>query len=1199
MRLAQYRSCLCRTLSVLSLLFLGRLAVAAPAHADGIFISAQDRSGGVFGADNRVVYITAGDRVLQYDLETDSMLSPIVLGGHLMGIDLAPDGTTLAVADSTHTADQVWFHIVHLDTGVSEKIYFSSPLGETGTYALAYGSDGRLLITTDCSGSGWLPLRRYDPSTDSAIVLGSVTCGTPLSANANRSVVAFAEPHTTDGRWGRYFVASGELNWSAGVNRPTIGIAANADASEFAIETVAGILVYDATPSLLTSLDESNVGELLHVAYDPLQNRLFGSRLGTAGVSVFQTPSYQEIDSYDVGYVFSEHITGRHSQGQLRTSHDGRLLFVTVDDGVRVLKTDAVRTNTQLEVNAEQLVAGIPVTLRAVVQRISPATGIPSGLVTFNQRASDGTETELASSELGPDGDTSATVILGGNTTELFAKYHGSFDDRFSISNPVGVMVQRAGTSSEIEVIPENPVYGQRLELVGRVVRLDPSSIQHPTGSVQIRDDTALLSYFMLDTSSKLRYGVSRLKVGYHCLDIVYQGDENHLPSTSPSRCVTVSRAEAAIGFESTAEQSGSEIIAAITTRLTALPPGSGTPSGKRSVLCRLDVPWRRTSRWFGASHCACSRSFRLDSPHPCRVFRRLTVQRDKHHTPNQCTSSPVPALTFGSTVEPVISDQTRLSSARLSVRAQNLSRRILLSHDGSAAHLSEHVVATELLSVNSRLQASNYSQRGEEMKRHHPRIIVFCVLAALLVLPAQRTIAAPVAPTSPHGIDGGATLDWHTFFGFSGISGSGRVAVDATGNAYVVGYSHSAWGTPIRPITGDDDVFVVKMDPNGRRLWMTFLGGEDSDYAADVALDEAGNVYVSGISWSAWSCLDAPCTARSQSDSDPSFVAKLDPEGNLLWNTFLGGDRYGTNEIYVSIAVHGTDSVYVTGQGSHTWGTPLRAHAKQDDAFVAGLDSDGNLVWNTFLGGSANDYGNDIATDSLGNVYVVGESNSGWSCDSTPPSCMVEPYYGYDAFVAKLGSNGSLLWNSFLGGTSGDSAYGIAIDDADHLFVTGTSGGSWGDPIRSYTESSYEWGHDDAFVASMDTSGNRIWNTFLGGNSDDEGYAIDVDHRGHVYVAGYSGNSWGTSSSQTYEDAFVAGLDADGNLLWNAILGARDVDIAFGVAADDDDHVLVTGFSEAEWGEPLRPFSGGVSVFVAHLTPIHSNIWLPWAAYH
>ncbi len=191
------------------LLCLSVLIHATPVRADGIFIPAQDRIDGVFASDNRVVYITSGDQLIRYDLNTQSFLTPFELSGHLMALDLSPDGKTLAVADGSYSGDQLWVHLVHLDTGTSEKVTFSSAYMEGGTYSVAYGSDGRLLITSNFLGSGWVPMRRFDPATGVTTLLGDVCQNTMLSASGDRSVIAYVEANISSGPWGRYFVA----NW--------------------------------------------------------------------------------------------------------------------------------------------------------------------------------------------------------------------------------------------------------------------------------------------------------------------------------------------------------------------------------------------------------------------------------------------------------------------------------------------------------------------------------------------------------------------------------------------------------------------------------------------------------------------------------------------------------------------------------------------------------------------------------------------------------------------------------------------------------------------------------------------------------------------------------------------------------------------------------------------------------------------------
>lgn len=214
-----------------------------------------------------------------------------------------------------------------------------------------------------------------------------------------------------------------------------------------------------------------------------------------------------------------------------------------------------------------------------------------------------------------------------------------------------------------------------------------------------------------------------------------------------------------------------------------------------------------------------------------------------------------------------------------------------------------------------------------------------------------------------------------------------------------------------------------------------------------------------------------------------------IDP--TLTWNTFLGGNGYDVGR---AIAVDGSGNVYVGGSSNAPWGSPQRAYTPGDDAFAAKLASDGSLAWHTFLGGSGSDYGRAIAVDGSGNVYVGGYSDVTWG----------EPVTAYagglDAFVAKLTTNdGSLTWNTFLGGSRDDVGRAIAIDASGNAYVGGHSDATWGLPKRAYTSG------DDAFAAKLATNGSLTWNTFLGDSGSDYGAAIAVDGSGNVYVGGNS----------------------------------------------------------------------------------------------
>ena len=408
-------------------------------------------------------------------------------------------------------------------------------------------------------------------------------------------------------------------------------------------------------------------------------------------------------------------------------------------------------------------------------------------------------------------------------------------------------------------------------------------------------------------------------------------------------------------------------------------------------------------------------------------------------------------------------------------------------------------------------------------------------------------------------------TLTWNTFLGSAGADQGNGVAVDVAGNVYVAGYSTATWGAPIEAYGGGVDGFVAKLDSNGNLIWNTFLGGFGNDQAWQVALDAVGNVYVAGYGDASWGS-----PVRAYSGHFDTFAAKLDASGTLIWNTFLGSAGF---DIGRAVAVDVIGNVYVAAYSDATWGSPVRPFSGGLlDAFAAKLDPSGNLVWNTFLGGSGIDYGQAAAVDVIGNVYVSGNSDAAWG------SPVLAHNGGLAAFAAKLDPNGTLTWNTFFGSGGSNSGEGVAADLIGNVYVAGVSTATWGSPVNSYNSGA------DAFAAKLDSSGTLIWNTFFGSGSSDTGVAVALDASGNVFVAGYCDATWG-SPARAYSgsfDAFAAQLDSGGTLTWNTFLGSASFDSGYAMAVDGSENVYVAGFSDATWGSPVRAYGGGSDAFVA-----------------
>jgi len=334
-------------------------------------------------------------------------------------------------------------------------------------------------------------------------------------------------------------------------------------------------------------------------------------------------------------------------------------------------------------------------------------------------------------------------------------------------------------------------------------------------------------------------------------------------------------------------------------------------------------------------------------------------------------------------------------------------------------------------------------------------------------------------------------------------------IAVDDNGNVHVTGYSY---GTSL-----NYDYATVKYDSNGNELWVARYNGpaDLSDFAYAITVDTSGNVYVTGTS-----------------EGDYATV-KYDSEGNQLWIA-----RYdaGNDDEAGDIAVDTNGNIYVTGESEDSKGDPDYATVK--------YDSDGNQVWAVRYNGPDNDWdrATSIALDASGNIYVTGNSDGGSATYS-------------DFATIKYTPAGSQVWVARYNGpaNSSDSARAIAIDNQNNIYVTGSSRG---------VSTEYDYA-----TVKYEPNGNQCWAVRFNGteNDDDLPEAISTDSSGNVYVTGYSTDPCG---HYDYDYATVK-YSTDGDELWvSTYNGAgneyRNIDHAYGIALDNVGNVYITGES---WG--------------------------------
>lgn len=406
-------------------------------------------------------------------------------------------------------------------------------------------------------------------------------------------------------------------------------------------------------------------------------------------------------------------------------------------------------------------------------------------------------------------------------------------------------------------------------------------------------------------------------------------------------------------------------------------------------------------------------------------------------------------------------------------------------------------------------------------------------------------------------------------------------ISCDDAGNSYVAGYfaETAVFGSITLTSNGPGDIFVAKLSTNGNWLWAKRAGGPNFDYGYAISTDSSGNSYVTG---SYIGTADFGAYSLTSSGNQDVFVAKLDTAGNWLWVSSAGGTSV---DIGKGISLDSSGNSFVTGYFKTTafFGTTELTCSGTEDIFIAKLDISGNWLWAKRSGGTTDDEGRGVSTDSSGNCYVTGyfrgSSNFGSLLSSMDGS--------KDVFIAKLDTSGNWLWARRAGGSDKDVGWGVSTNSDGISYITGEFmyTAVYGDTSLT------SLGVEDAFIAGLDANGNWLWATRSGSTGDDRGTAISADSGGNCWVTGfYTGTvAFGSTSltSQGDQDVFIARLDSAGNWLGASGAGGADFDYGYAIAAGSGDSGYITGAYQdlANFGDTALSSLGNYDIFAAKLS--------------
>jgi large repetitive protein len=445
-------------------------------------------------------------------------------------------------------------------------------------------------------------------------------------------------------------------------------------------------------------------------------------------------------------------------------------------------------------------------------------------------------------------------------------------------------------------------------------------------------------------------------------------------------------------------------------------------------------------------------------------------------------------------------------------------------------------------------------------------------------------------------------TFSYSTYLGGTGYDYGNGIAVDSSGCAYVTGYTNSSNFPTANAydssFNSSYDVFVTKFTASGNGLvYSTYLGSSGNDCGYGIAIDSSGSAYVTGFTSSSNFPTASPYQG-TKAGGDEVFVTKFSAAGTALsYSTFLGGSN---NDYGWGIAVDSSGCAYVTGYTASSNFPTANAYQAtsggSNDIFVAKFAAAGSsLAYSTYLGSNGDDRGYGIAANSSGSAYVTGYTAS----SNFPTANAYDSSYNTntDAFVTKFTASGNgLSYSTFLGGSSIDYGYAIAIDSSGCAYVTGYTLSS-NFPTANAYDSSFNSSYE-VFVSKFTAAGDGLfYSTYLGGNGTEKGYGIAVDSSGCAFVAGYTSSTNFPTENAFQEtrsggqDAFVTKFTAAGNgLSYSTYLGGSNIEYVQAIALDSQQCAYVTGYTISTDFPTVNPYQGSQSgyyydAFVSKLT--------------
>jgi hypothetical protein len=376
-------------------------------------------------------------------------------------------------------------------------------------------------------------------------------------------------------------------------------------------------------------------------------------------------------------------------------------------------------------------------------------------------------------------------------------------------------------------------------------------------------------------------------------------------------------------------------------------------------------------------------------------------------------------------------------------------------------------------------------------------------------------------------------------------------------GGMIIIGSTNSNDGDILK---GNDkiDIWILKIDKEGNKVWSKTIGGSQNDYGTSIIATKDGNYVIAG--YSASSDGDVPGNVGFHD----FFIAKINGYGDIIWNKnygFTGHDHahkviqtrdggYFVVGFAEFSGIEGSGGTENNGEG-HEIGHRNVLHGSGEFIGIK-IDGNGNFKWYRYFGGTQNDRINDVVEANDGGLVMVGYSESS-NFDIT------DSKGSYDFWVVKINENGALHWKHNYGGSAIDQAYGITKTNNNSYLIVGRSNSGDKDVSKSL-------GGFDAWVIHIDDHGHLIWNKSFGGTEFDTATTIKKLSNGNFGVVGNTRSIIDGKTIKGQNDFWIFEIDnkANSSIFWETTVGGSSFDVATDFYQNSQNEIIVVGDSQS-----------------------------------